>query len=598
MPLPPEAASCAVCGARVPLIARPDLARRASDGATTGRRTAVPSPPLRPDDGRAVGGPSRRDLREDLPAPVARRAGDPGSGPVPFGPAVRRRAVEPPPPPPPPSVGRRVLAQLVDVAVVGVGAGAAAGAATVAGAPPAAAAGTAALLVAVAQVLAEGIGGATAGAAALGLRTVTHATGGTPGVGRALVRQLVVGLGALLLLVGVVLVAASAVFDRGPYRRGWHDRASGTRVVDAAAPPAARVPSAAVPVVRAAAPDRGPSSPPGGVPTGDLPQPATPPSAIPLTGAPAGRPSGGAPRDAVRTQALPRTPPPADEPDDLPAGDGTDRDDARAGDPRDVGPAPDPNASAAPPSAPWSAPVAAERPDPPPAPAPAPTPLPPVPLAPAPSAPTPAAPLPPAPAAALPPAPAAALPPAPATAAPGPLAGAAPAGDGPAAGDDRRFADTLDGTDPRPALPAAAPAALHDELHELEHTRVRDPAQLRRRATTLALLFDTGPRVRVVGRGLAGRGPRAEDGADILHVVAVDDASRSVSRVHLEFGPEAPATPEGVAGVWVLDRGSTNGTVVVAPDGDARVLPAGTRAVVRAGWTVRLGERVVRVEDD
>ncbi|MFS0705642.1 FHA domain-containing protein, partial [Cellulomonas sp. 179-A 9B4 NHS] len=155
---------------------------------------------------------------------------------------------------------------------------------------------------------------------------------------------------------------------------------------------------------------------------------------------------------------------------------------------------------------------------------------------------------------------------------------------------------------PLPPPPAATPEALspgaHDELVELEHTRVRDPAQLRRRAVTLALLFDTGPRVRVVGRGLAGRGPRAEDGSDILHVVAVDDPSRSVSRVHLEFGPEAPAHADDVAGVWVLDRGSTNGTVVVAPDGDARVLPPGTRAVVRAGWTVRLGERVVRVEDD
>lgn len=559
MPLPPEAASCAVCGARVPLIARPDLARRASDGTTTGRRTAVPSPPLRDEDDR-VAAATRRELRDALPAPVARRADGTGPGAVPFGPAVRRRAVEPPAAPLP-SVGRRVLAQLVDAALTCVGAGAAAGAATVAGAPPAAAAGTAALLVAVGQVVAEGVRGTTAGAAALGLRTVTHATGGAPGVGRALVRQLVVGLGALVLLVGSFLVAASAVFDRGPQRRGWHDRASGTRVVDAATPAAARGPAARTTQER---PVR--ARPDGGAPSGP------PPAAVPLTGAragdapPAAPPTGTRRRDAVPTDVLPVAPPP---PGDAPS----DAWGADAGGP-DAPPA-DVAEIAEIASAPWSAPAAAG---------------------------THAA-----PPTTLPPAPGTAAATGPARGAAGAHAqprGAAGAHAQPPGAAHRPPADApgtaaLDGTDPRPSPVAAAATALDDdELVELEHTRVRDPAQLRRRAITLALLFDTGPRVRVVGRGLAGRGPRAEDGADILHVVAVDDPARSVSRVHLEFGPEAPAGPDDVAGVWVLDRGSTNGTVVVAPDGDARVLPPGRRAVVRAGWTLRLGDRVVRVEDD
>ena len=147
-----------------------------------------------------------------------------------------------------------------------------------------------------------------------------------------------------------------------------------------------------------------------------------------------------------------------------------------------------------------------------------------------------------------------------------------------------------------PAAPAEDLPSDDVDLGDLEHTRVQDPGSLRRRTGTLALLFDTGERVRVVGRGLVGRGPRAEDGQDILHVVVLSDAARSLSRVHAEFGPE-PADERGAA-VWVTDRGSTNGTVVVDPDGVARVLPAGTRAVVGAGWTVRLGDREVRVEDD
>ena len=147
------------------------------------------------------------------------------------------------------------------------------------------------------------------------------------------------------------------------------------------------------------------------------------------------------------------------------------------------------------------------------------------------------------------------------------------------------------------AAPVEVPASAGEDLDDLEHTRVRDPESLRRRSGTLALHFDTGERVRVVGRGLVGRGPRAEDGQDILHVVVLSDAARSLSRVHVEFGPQGATTDEEAA-IWVMDRGSTNGTVVVDPSGAGRVLPAGARAVVGAGWVVRLGDREARVEDD
>ncbi|MCC2312592.1 FHA domain-containing protein [Cellulomonas sp. zg-B12] len=77
----------------------------------------------------------------------------------------------------------------------------------------------------------------------------------------------------------------------------------------------------------------------------------------------------------------------------------------------------------------------------------------------------------------------------------------------------------------------------------------------------------------------------------------LNDAARSLSRVHAEFGPQA-ATADEDSAIWVADRGSTNGTVVIDPAGTARVLPPGTRALVGAGWTVRLGDREARVESD
>ena len=58
-------------------------------------------------------------------------------------------------------------------------------------------------------------------------------------------------------------------------------------------------------------------------------------------------------------------------------------------------------------------------------------------------------------------------------------------------------------------------------------------------------------------------------------MVAIDDPDRSISKVHLAFGPEP-----GGRRLWVMDRGSTNGTVLVGPDGASVALPPGTRAVV------------------
>ncbi|MFI2754402.1 RDD family protein [Cellulomonas sp. P22] len=108
-------------------------------------------------------------------------------------------------------------------------------------------------------------------------------------------------------------------------------------------------------------------------------------------------------------------------------------------------------------------------------------------------------------------------------------------------------------------------------------------------ATQVWLVFDTGESLAVVGDGAVGRHPQgAIDGA-VAHAVAIDDPSRSISKLHLVFGPEP-------GGVWVMDRGSTNGTVVVAPDGEMRALPAGARAHVAPGWVVRFGERAFRVE--
>jgi uncharacterized RDD family membrane protein YckC len=127
-------------------------------------------------------------------------------------------------------------------------------------------------------------------------------------------------------------------------------------------------------------------------------------------------------------------------------------------------------------------------------------------------------------------------------------------------------------------------------LGELEHTHVGRWAAGPETAdaTALALVLDTGERVPLTGPGLIGRRP--VPGAETwAHLVRVDDPEQSVSSTHLEFWPAAGALD-------VLDRGSTNGTVLIDPAGKPWSLPPGQPARVAAGWTLVLGRRRIAVD--
>jgi len=124
-------------------------------------------------------------------------------------------------------------------------------------------------------------------------------------------------------------------------------------------------------------------------------------------------------------------------------------------------------------------------------------------------------------------------------------------------------------------------------VDDVELTRMSTDDLLR---DGMRLVFDSGTRVDVVGHGVVGR-----DLTGVLpppaHPVVIEDPQRTVSRVHFQFGVE-PGRPA----LWVMDEHSTNGTILIRPDGAARVLPPGVRAVISAGWQVRFGERAAVVE--
>lgn len=489
----------------------------------------------------------------------------------------------------PASVGRRVLASVIDAmaALLLGGAFLTAGLWQWVGAsaddtPPAGA--VVLTLVGVGLLLALGLvqwwyhgrRGATLGKALVGLRTVDADTGRPIGMGRALLRALVVAAGGLAFAVGQLVVLASPLFDSGGRRQGWHDKAARALVVDVVAgvdPARARAHEAAATarldglLAPVAAVDLAHLPPPSGAGVLAPPPPGAPASA-PFPPAPPPPPPSPAPAEDPWAELAPTAP------------------DFLAPYPAAVPPPPEPG------DLPSRAPRALDT---------------------------------------------------------GTGRGAHDGGDhGDDHGDDRgahrgahraghRAGDTVDGdTDGRssgglddtgiisavpglrpvahggtppleptvlvdhvpadlavPAGPAPTPGRAvptdDGDLDDVEATRLSlsGAGRGRRRtddpARAVLHLWD-GQQVTLTSFALLGRNPaRREDEPMPERIITVPDERRSVSKTHLAVGVDP-------TGVWVRDRGSTNGTVITLSDSAQVICAPGQLVRVPSGATVSFGD--------
>ncbi|WP_146076138.1 hypothetical protein [Rathayibacter rathayi] len=101
--------------------------------------------------------------------------------------------------------------------------------------------------------------------------------------------------------------------------------------------------------------------------------------------------------------------------------------------------------------------------------------------------------------------------------------------------------------------------------------------------------FATGQHAIVTGNGLIGRQPLPDPNETFRHILAIPDPSRSLSKTHLEFGFD-----EG--GLWVRDRWSANGSVLVAPTQAPLPLEAGRRYRAKPGSRILLSSVEMAVE--
>ncbi len=100
--------------------------------------------------------------------------------------------------------------------------------------------------------------------------------------------------------------------------------------------------------------------------------------------------------------------------------------------------------------------------------------------------------------------------------------------------------------------------------------------------------LDDGRLVEIEGVVLVGRNPAARADETVTQLVSAGADSRMVSKTHLAIGVDH-------RGIYVTDRGSTNGTAIAGANGQFEPCAPGDRVRVREGQIVSFGDRYLEI---
>jgi hypothetical protein len=128
-----------------------------------------------------------------------------------------------------------------------------------------------------------------------------------------------------------------------------------------------------------------------------------------------------------------------------------------------------------------------------------------------------------------------------------------------------------------------------DDDIAVEATRLGTPSQQPAQAAERWLSIDSSDPVPLAELMLVGRAPVPRDGEGHAVLIALDDPDHSVSKTHL-------AITVNDEGVWVIDRGSTNGTAIVDSDGMVTSVSSSAPSRVAPDAEVRFGKRSFTIE--
>jgi uncharacterized RDD family membrane protein YckC len=103
-----------------------------------------------------------------------------------------------------------------------------------------------------------------------------------------------------------------------------------------------------------------------------------------------------------------------------------------------------------------------------------------------------------------------------------------------------------------------------------------------------SILLDDGRRIALEGLVLLGRNPQPKAGEEDAQLIKIADETRTVSKSHLAVGVDA-------GGVYVVDRGSTNGSTVSTTNGMSSRCRAGEMVRVGDGAIVSIGDHWLEI---
>jgi len=118
-----------------------------------------------------------------------------------------------------------------------------------------------------------------------------------------------------------------------------------------------------------------------------------------------------------------------------------------------------------------------------------------------------------------------------------------------------------------------------------------DPTSVAQRSPYLqewSILLDDGRRIALDGLILLGRNPQPNAGEEDAQLIKIADETRTVSKSHLAIGLDA-------GGVYVVDRGSTNGSTVSTTKGMSTRCKAGEMVRVGEGAIVSIGDHWLEI---
>jgi hypothetical protein len=151
------------------------------------------------------------------------------------------------------------------------------------------------------------------------------------------------------------------------------------------------------------------------------------------------------------------------------------------------------------------------------------------------------------------------------------------------------FGSPIDSSARRVAAPAILVTAHNSPADTPGDTPADIPADTPPAVNPITLVFSTGERAQILGRGLIGRMPVAPANEVCDHLIVVNDATKTVSKTHLRV--EALAQ-----GLMVTDLDSANGTVVSMPGIAAERLAPHERVILMSGATVGIGDQSFTIQ--